>query len=82
MASGLSVRCIDGMEDHRNPRQATKHAWIKLIVKIWVYRQAKSAVGIDELEWRDEQCGDTRWRLIQGTVCAGSCYTALRRPRL
>ena len=35
MASGLSLRYTDGVEDSTNPKQATRQAWIKLIVKVW-----------------------------------------------
>ena len=52
MASGLSVRYTDGVEDSRNPKQATRQAWIKLIVKVWAYWQAKSAVYVNELDAR------------------------------
>lgn len=53
MASGLSVRYTDGVEDSRNSKQAARQAWIKLIVKVWAYWQAKSAVYVNELEWRE-----------------------------
>jgi hypothetical protein len=53
MASGLSVRYTDGVEDSRNSKQATTQAWIKLIVKVWANWQAKSAVYVNALEGRE-----------------------------
>jgi hypothetical protein len=80
MASRLSVRYTDGVEDSRNSKQATTQAWIKLIVKVWANWQAKSAVYVNELEWRERQRGDIRRRLVRGMICSVSWYTALVRP--
>jgi hypothetical protein len=70
MAPGLSVRCTGRVEDSRNPEQATRQAWIKLIVKVWAYWQATSAVYINELEWREGQRGDMGRRLVRGMICS------------
>ena len=71
MASGLSLRYTDGVEDSTNPKQATRQAWIKLIVKVWAYWQAKSAVYVNELE-RERQRSDIRRRLVRGMICSVS----------
>ena len=71
MASGLSLRYTDGVEDSRNPKQATRQAWIKLIVKVWAYWQAKSAAYVNELE-RERQRSDIRRRLVRGMICSVS----------
>jgi hypothetical protein len=60
------------VEDSRNPKQAMRQAWIKLIVKVWAYWQAKSAVYVNELEWRERQRGDIRRRLVRGMICSVS----------
>jgi hypothetical protein len=60
------------VEDSRNPKLATRQAWIKLIVKVWAYWQAKSAVYVNEQEWRERQRGDIRRRLVRGMICSVS----------
>ena len=49
-----------------------RQAWIKLIVKVWAYWQAKSAAYVNELEWRERQRGDIRRRLVRGMICSVS----------
>jgi Fe-S cluster biosynthesis and repair protein YggX len=71
MASGLSLRYANGVEDSRNPKQSTRQAWIKLIVKVWPYWQAKSTAYINELD-REQQHSDIRRRLIRGMICSVS----------
>ena len=71
MASGLSRRHPDGVEDSRNPRQAIRQTWLKLIVKGAAYWHAQSAVYVNEPE-RERERSDIRRRLVRGMICSVS----------